>query len=159
MTFWLGDGDQIRHTRIPKSIVMNICQISEKQILEAEINEFSPSMFYCIEDKYLKERKLSFKMWILFCSWRKFTLPIIMENTTNSNHLRFPSSVFVAFMLFLASVLYTIIALQRYLDKWYRSVCDSLVPLLPIPAHPPAGSCSLSSPRWTKFLILLKGFA
>lgn len=41
---------------------MNICQISEKQILEAEINELSPSMFYCIGDKYLKERKLSFKM-------------------------------------------------------------------------------------------------
>lgn len=68
MALWLDDGNQIRHIQIPKSIVMNNCQISWKQILEAEIHKLSPSMFYCIRGKYLNERKISLQMWILFCS-------------------------------------------------------------------------------------------
>lgn len=53
-----------------------------------------------------------------------------MESNTNSNHLRFMCSVFMAFMLFLACILYTIIALQR--QMLWKCLWCSLPPLPPL---------------------------
>lgn len=85
-----------------------------------------------------------------------------MENITTSKHLGFKCSVF---MTFTALYFLQLLDKQCFLCRGtghHRTITAELsvtsTHSFSIHAHPAAGCCSLSSPIWISFVIVLKGF-